>query len=172
MTATPCTVTNTCYRCSQVKDLCLFLRDKRVRPKGYRNICLSCHSQDDKKYRSKNIDRVRELARKRVRKYYSRLSQERKSANNEKSNLKQYNLTVDSYSALSKQQNNVCAICGKTPFWNRNIKRPNRLHVDHDHETGKVRGLLCYNCNLLLGHCKNDVAILEKAIVYLQRSTW
>lgn len=41
--------------------------------------------------------------------------------------------------------------------------------VDHDHETGKVRGLLCNSCNVMLGHSKDDVAILQKGIEYLNR---
>lgn len=42
------------------------------------------------------------------------------------------------------------------------------LHVDHDHETGLIRGLLCHHCNTLLGHAKDSVDVLEAAIVYLK----
>lgn len=43
------------------------------------------------------------------------------------------------------------------------------LHVDHSHKTGKVRGLLCYNCNNGIGRLKDDVSVLEKAIAYLNK---
>ena len=51
----------------------------------------------------------------------------------------------------------ACQICGIETF----------THVDHDHETGALRGYLCNDCNLLLGRAKDDVSILQKAIDYL-----
>lgn len=74
-----------------------------------------------------------------------------------------YKLTPEAYQALHDQQNGVCAICG-----DRAAKRS--LHVDHDHATGTVRGLLCTSCNRGMGLLKDDVAILEAAIVYLKRT--
>ena len=63
---------------------------------------------------------------------------------------------------MLEAQDGVCAICGKTP--QQNIKR---LYVDHDHETGDVRGLLCQQCNIGLGAFRDDKAVLHKAIKYL-----
>lgn len=53
---------------------------------------------------------------------------------------KQLGVTEDEYARLLKVQGGGCAICGNTP-------KTRRLHVDHDHKTGAVRGLLCYRCN-------------------------
>lgn len=55
-----------------------------------------------------------------------------------------YSLTVEEYDALLASQGGVCAMCGKPPA-------KNRLAVDHDHETGRIRGLLCRGCNGALG---------------------
>lgn len=59
-----------------------------------------------------------------------------------------YDLSVERYEALVKLQGNKCAICGRAP---NPRSRFRRLSVDHDHETGKIRGLLCMGCNSFLG---------------------
>jgi hypothetical protein len=73
-----------------------------------------------------------------------------------------YNITLDEYNEMLTKQNNGCVICGKT------INGKRKMCVDHDHKTGKVRGLLCSQCNWGLGHFKDDVDLLEKAIKYLK----
>lgn len=59
-----------------------------------------------------------------------------------------------------------CEICGKQ---NYEYGRKERLHVDHDHATGIVRGMLCNNCNHMLGLAKDSVEHLQAAINYLQK---
>jgi hypothetical protein len=71
-----------------------------------------------------------------------------------------YKLTIEQYNELLIKQNNKCAICGET-F----ITTP---HIDHDHITGKVRGLLCKKHNLLLGNANDNINILNNAIKYLE----
>lgn len=79
-----------------------------------------------------------------------------------------YGLTREQYEALLKKQNNVCAIClGEGDL--RNTGEIIRLHVDHCHDTGKVRGLLCFRCNSGIGKFKDNVASLERAINYLKQ---
>lgn len=69
------------------------------------------------------------------------------------------------YIELLEKQNNACAICGATsPDPNGKLRR---FPVDHNHNTGMVRGLLCNRCNRALGLLGSDVAILEEAIEYL-----
>lgn len=72
---------------------------------------------------------------------------------------KLYGLSKDDYLALLAAQNDVCAICCGTT--------ERALHVDHCHNSGLVRGLLCSNCNTLLGLAQEDIAILARAIEYL-----
>jgi len=71
-----------------------------------------------------------------------------------------YGITAEVYDDLLEYQNGVCAICGQPD--NRKM-----LGVDHNHATGKIRGLLCHSCNVLIGHARESSAILEKAIAYL-----
>ena len=82
-------------------------------------------------------------------------------------NLKRrYNMTVEDYNILFASQNNCCAICG-TDSPEMKMYRGNGWVVDHDHDTGQVRGILCCRCNLLLGRAKDSISILENAINYL-----
>jgi hypothetical protein len=74
-----------------------------------------------------------------------------------------HDLTEAEYFDLLDRQGGACAICGATEA-DRN--RP-LLHVDHDHETGNVRGLLCTPCNAGIGHFRDDPALLRRAIRYL-----
>lgn len=59
------------------------------------------------------------------------------------------------------EQGGICAICLRT------CRTYPNLTVDHDHETGEVRGLLCRGCNVLLGHLQDDTGSLKRAISYL-----
>ena len=89
---------------------------------------------------------------------------------------KTYGLTVEQFDALVLTQSGRCAICLKVPaptatgYRGKSHKRdPNMgvLRVDHDHATGKVRGLLCHGCNVALGHFKSDLGLLDNAKKYL-----
>lgn len=68
-----------------------------------------------------------------------------------------YNLTIEEYVALFVRHNWSCAICDSK----------SRLSIDHNHQTGKVRGILCHRCNITLGRCGDDAAWLKQALVYL-----
>ena len=70
-----------------------------------------------------------------------------------------YGLTRTELDALIGAQGGLCAICETNPA----------VHVDHDHATGKIRGVLCFTCNVALGQLKDDVALFRKAIDYLER---
>jgi hypothetical protein len=72
-------------------------------------------------------------------------------------------LTIKDYNALLDYQKGVCAICGSIPT---TIK----LSVDHNHSTGKVRGLLCWHCNTSLGHLKESPEFFRNAADYLERN--
>jgi hypothetical protein len=78
-----------------------------------------------------------------------------------------YGITQKDYELILKSQKYMCAICKtKKPSKNYNISH---FHVDHDHNTNKVRGLLCNNCNTGIGLLKDDINILSKAINYLKK---
>ncbi len=84
-----------------------------------------------------------------------------KKATFEKRLMEKYKLTIDEYNKLRTKQNDLCAIC-----FNSNYKR--QLHVDHDHNTGKVRGLLCGYCNSVLAFARDSSEILEASSRYLK----
>ena len=73
-----------------------------------------------------------------------------------------YKLTTEEYNKRVKQQNNKCAICG-------NEGNGNKFCLDHDWKTGKVRGLLCKNCNTTLGNLNEDISLFYKCIKYLEK---
>lgn len=75
------------------------------------------------------------------------------------STIRKYRISERVYQALSE---NGCNICG--------VYTEKRLNIDHDHDTGMVRGVLCSRCNLTLGNVKDDISLLEKMIEYLRRN--
>jgi hypothetical protein len=77
--------------------------------------------------------------------------------------FRKYKVTREIYEALLIAQDYKCKICGKIHEWTAYGK----LCVDHDHETGEVRGLLCTHCNRGLGAFKDDPELLNKAIQYV-----
>ena len=83
-----------------------------------------------------------------------------------------YGITKDQYMALLEAQNYKCKICGLTSATQAaksGRKRvPTALVVDHCHETGRIRGLLCSNCNSMLGMARDNPVTLLRAIQYLK----
>jgi hypothetical protein len=87
---------------------------------------------------------------------------------NRRAALQRYGVTIDQYDAMLTEQDGRCRICGDPP--DPNGKRAaSRLHVDHDHVTGKVRGLLCLSCNVGVGHFRDDLERLRAAVAYIER---
>jgi len=109
----------------------------------------------DAEYRRRNAKSISEK--------YKRIYREWKiNGKWRKYDLKRYGITPEQYDEILAAQNCCCAICGI-----EESKLPRRLFVDHDHKTGKVRGLLCSNCNFVLGYSKDDVSVLKNSITYL-----
>lgn len=81
-----------------------------------------------------------------------------------KYNLKHlYGISIEQYDEMYQRQGGRCAVCGTHQSL---LKR--RLYVDHDHKTGKVRGLLCYNCNSAIGKLGDSLEGLQRAIDYMK----
>lgn len=103
--------------------------------------------------------REKENARNRKKKYYLKKEYRERIHNN---TLKtKYGIDKQKYNELLKQQDGVCAICKRS-----NI-RGHRLVVDHDHLSGKVRGLLCHNCNMTLGKMRDNLSLFKSCLSYL-----
>jgi len=83
------------------------------------------------------------------------------SVRNRESHLRRtYGLTEDDIKRMREAQGGRCAIC----------REANAEHVDHDHKTGRVRGLLCFNCNGALGQFRDRTELMQRAVVYLDPS--
>jgi Recombination endonuclease VII len=73
-----------------------------------------------------------------------------------------YGITIEQYDEMLAGQGGGCAICGREP-------RPDiSLHLDHDHDSGQLRGILCFRCNNALGDFDDDVSLLRAAVRYLE----
>ena len=119
---------------------------------GY-NKDIEKHKIKNREYKEKNKERILNAHR-----IYNA---EHKKEIREKRIRELYNMSSETYIALFDSQNGKCAICG--------LYSKIDLAVDHDHKTGKIRGLLCKSCNLSLGHAKDNIDVLEKMILYLKR---
>jgi hypothetical protein len=142
--------------------------DHQDERKEYRRLyCIAHHdeikikkSAADKAYRLSHGDEVR--AKKKA---YSRRPgvKERHAANGRKWSLKsKYSMTIADKDALLAKQEGKCAICRSERF---NGPGP---CIDHDHTTGKIRGILCFNCNFVLGYAHNNPLVLRLAADYLE----
>lgn len=113
-------------------------------------------------YRARKRDEVNEWRRKN---YAANPTPIRES--NRAAHLRRmYGLSCKEYAALVEAQHGVCAICGQPETRTRDGV-VQHLVVDHDHETGAVRGLLCAMCNLGLGYFRDDAKRLASAVQYL-----
>lgn len=83
---------------------------------------------------------------------------------------KTYGLTLEQYNEIYRVQNGKCAICKEEGF-TLNPKQKLKIVVDHCHKTGRVRGMLCHNCNRALGLLQDKVEYLQTAIGYLEGAT-
>jgi hypothetical protein len=93
-------------------------------------------------------------------KIWRKINSEKLASKNLKAN---YGITLDQKKQIVQSQNNLCAIC-KILFEN-----PRTTHLDHDHTTGKIRGILCQKCNHGIGLFKDSTELLKSAILYLDK---
>lgn len=139
--------TKTCRVCKQTKTVDNFTKLTN----RYQLECKSCKRKRESILQETNSD---------LKKHKQRLKH--------KAKLKyKFNLTVEQHEELLKKQENLCAIC-KQPPSGANQYGTYQFCVDHCHETGEVRGLLCGHCNLGLGQFKDNPALLESAKKYLE----
>lgn|SRR3990167_5831592 len=78
---------------------------------------------------------------------------------------KKYGITIEDYRKLSLKDS--CDICGQKEIAVDRNKNTKRLAIDHNHETGKVRGMLCQRCNQAIGLLREDIELIEKVKSYL-----
>jgi len=142
-----------CKKCHRVLPLSEFHKLHTVRL-GVRSSCKSCECEKAMLWADQNRDRVLDSHLRRA-----------------------FGITLEQFSALAAEQGGVCAICGEPPVIvnYRQSRRQGRqtqprLVVDHDHITGKIRGLLCTPCNRGIGFLKDDPSIVRFALKYLEEA--
>ena len=147
-----------CKKCRIEKSDDEFYKEKRVKD-GLQARCKECCKADARAVFEANP----EPYRRRAKEAYTYASRRERMLRDE------YNMSIEDYVELFEKQNGVCAMC-KTENSGHNMT--DHLLVDHDHITGKVRGLLCCNCNWLLGKAKADEGntLLLSALFYLKSS--
>lgn len=169
-----------CRKCLIEKSLDDFHKCAANRD-GLKSWCKTCSSENMKGYYQQNADRMKarsaspEVRQKRdaymrsergkamVRAYYAT---PRGQEISRRSKLKStFGLTLEAYDELLAKQDNGCGICGRS-----RSDDGRRLAVDHCHNTGRVRGLLCSACNLALGMFGDDIEMLKRAVVYLENT--
>jgi hypothetical protein len=126
-------------------------------------VCVPCHRaynrETQRKWRLRNLEDYNKRASARQ-KAFRKLYPERAA---DKMLLHNYGVPIGTYAAMHTAQNGKCAICKttKTP-------KGRRLDLDHCHETGKTRGLLCNDCNRGIGMFRHQIELLAAAIEYLR----
>lgn len=146
-------------------------RNYRANPEKYRVRSMRWKTANLERYRElqrANAQKNRAKLRAKQREWYQR-NKDRASKQSRKQRLAMYGLTPHQYAQMLSDQNGRCAICGSTKAFNS--RKEASLHVDHCHDTGMVRGLLCRRCNSGLGHFRDNLELLTRAIDYLSRSS-
>ena len=147
----------TCKLCNEYKSIDNF------QPQGYQ--CRECRNEKQRAYWASLPEDVR-IARQKNGEYQRAW----KSNNPEKSKelsrkthiMRKFGITIAEYDSMLAAQNGVCAICEDT------CSTGYKLAVDHNHITGKIRALLCKNCNTAIGLLKENTNTMNKAINYLE----
>lgn len=122
--------------------------------------CVTCRRASVTNWRISNPDKWKEIQANHVRKN----PEHDRSMSRARTLKKTYGITVDDYNTLLREQNGVCALCHEFVL----RANTNFLCVDHNHTTGKVRGLLCYLCNSSIGHFGDDAQQLRAAAEYVE----
>lgn len=141
-------VTKACHSCLRERPLSDFAKNKKAKD-GLQYHCRSCQSERFRAWRERNVDLSRAKWR----------DQQMRSV---------WGIGVAEYNALHEAQGGVCAICLE-PETSKHRGRVRRLAIDHDHETGRIRGLLCTQCNTALGKFRDSESRLLRAVAYLRQ---
>lgn len=145
----------TCTKCKTEKEESCFSLDKYN--DRLHSWCKSCNNEKNKKWLKENKEKIQEYRKGR----YS----ETKDKIRWQVVKRKYGISENEYLEMLKKQGGGCAICGKidAKHW-----QTNNLLIDHCHTTGKVRGLLCNNCNTALGLVSDNIDTLKQMIKYLK----
>lgn len=144
-----------CSLCQEAKPTDRFPSRINLQNGGQPRTCVECRSTQLQEWRSRIGGAQR-----------TRNTSETAARGRKRRALRFYHgIDISVYDDLLRAQDGKCAICHKPPTGMNH--RTNTLHVDHDHATGKVRGLLCHFCNVGIGHFNEDPILMLAAMYYL-----
>lgn len=138
-----------CTKCNIEKEYIMFAKGKVYRD-GYKSWCKDCNNSWTRQWYSNNNEEIK-----------SKYSYEK---NKDRKLKKAFGIGYQEYLNMLSAQQGSCGICGTKDSGARSF------HVDHCHDTGKIRGLLCGNCNSGIGSLRDDIGLLKRAIEYLENS--
>jgi hypothetical protein len=159
-----------CWVCEAEKPLGDFYPMAGMRD-GHRNECKDCLRAQHREWYRKNRDRSIAYVKSWQQTNAERLNAYRREYNARPERRRKqrdayyrrtFGISADDFDALVEAQGGGCAICAVVP------ERVASLHLDHDHVTGAIRGVLCLSCNQALGHFRDDAELLERAAAYVR----
>jgi hypothetical protein len=163
-----------CTKCGEVKPLHEFQKkgDNRRRAD-----CRACAAAYNRTWQRKNPEKLRKNRKKYYERHQERLRAEKaewQRAHPEQAQdahlRRTFGITLDQYRGLQEKQGGKCAVCDQEETAvDKRTGKVRRLHVDHSHQSGAVRGLLCTRCNLGLGFLQEDPKIIKSLLQYLDR---
>ena len=150
-----------CSKCKELKPMDNFHNDISKRDKKHSQ-CKSCHSNRIKLKRKTNIEWVR-AERIKSKEYRINNSEQFKKTIRNSTLKKKYGINIEQYNEIFKNQGYVCAICGSDK-----PRGYGRMCVDHNHLTGKIRGILCQPCNTSIGKMMENPNLIRKLALYVE----
>jgi hypothetical protein len=155
-----------CKKCGEIKPIDDFYRATGM-VDGHRSECKSCHRvkqrlwyQANREHAIAEVKRWQQENKEHLNQYRREYRKGREAEAREGHLRRKFGLTQADYDELFAKQGGGCRICRRPPG-------KISLHVDHDHETGEIRGLLCVGCNNALGQFHDDTQLLGRAITYV-----
>lgn len=150
-----------CTKCGQSKKLSLFVpkygKAKRLQKNRFTSWCKKCHSKDG-------------VARIMIKKLDPLYRENRRLYARKRRFARRYGITIGDYQTLFAKQGNACAVCRtKKNTIDGCYGTEKQFPVDHDHNTGKIRGVLCDRCNRALGLLKDDIDVVKSLVSYLKK---
>ena len=132
--------TKRCSKCEVTKTIDGYHKSKSTHD-GFYPYCKDCACAYRSQWAKDNPERVRATNRKNL-----------------------YGITPEEYTNLMARQCGMCAVC---QCWLADLPAK-QVHIDHNHDTGKVRGVLCHSCNAMIGHARESIKHLYSAAYYLE----
>jgi len=147
-------ISKKCTKCEQTLTLEHFSKHPTAKY-GRNSVCIKCDSARVVAWQRANREKTRARAQRFNQKESTKQYRRQWMLEN------RYGITQEEFDVLKEQQGGRCAICDT---------ECEDLHIDHDHLSGKVRGLLCGSCNRAIGLLKEDPAVVRKAVEYLEKN--